>query len=86
MFLDLRVPPHDVRCKERGARPSSCFSICKRSYPDYGLEFETYVSVPGARIAQDHALVKTIEATTSASWASRQARHGAVVLGCLVMR
>jgi acetylornithine deacetylase/succinyl-diaminopimelate desuccinylase-like protein len=35
----------------------------ERRFPTYGLEFETYVSVPGAEISEDHELVKTIEAT-----------------------
>jgi acetylornithine deacetylase/succinyl-diaminopimelate desuccinylase-like protein len=34
----------------------------RRTYPDYGVEFETFVSVPGAEISKDHVLVKTIEA------------------------
>src|SRR5207249_4203832 len=29
---------------------------------EWGLEFETYVSVPGARISEEHEMVKTIEA------------------------
>ena len=29
--------------------------------PEYGLEFETYVSVPGATIDENHAMVKAIE-------------------------
>jgi acetylornithine deacetylase/succinyl-diaminopimelate desuccinylase-like protein len=60
LFLDLRVPPHmSMQGARRAAK--SLFLDLKRRYPDYGLEFETYVSVPGATIAPDHAMVKAIE-------------------------
>jgi acetylornithine deacetylase/succinyl-diaminopimelate desuccinylase-like protein len=60
LFLDLRVPPHMSMPGARRAA-KSLFLDLKRRYPDYGLEFETYVSVPGATIAPDHAMVKAIE-------------------------
>jgi acetylornithine deacetylase len=60
LFLDLRVPPHmSMQGARRAAK--SLFLDLKRRFPDYGLEFETYVSVPGATIAPDHAMVKAIE-------------------------
>jgi acetylornithine deacetylase/succinyl-diaminopimelate desuccinylase-like protein len=31
-------------------------------HPDYDVEYETFVSVPGAEISKDHPLVKTVEA------------------------
>jgi acetylornithine deacetylase/succinyl-diaminopimelate desuccinylase-like protein len=34
----------------------------RKQHPDYGIEYETFVSVPGAEISKDHLLVKTIEA------------------------
>jgi acetylornithine deacetylase/succinyl-diaminopimelate desuccinylase-like protein len=34
----------------------------RKKHPDYGIEYETFVSVPGAEISKDHPLVKTIEA------------------------
>jgi acetylornithine deacetylase/succinyl-diaminopimelate desuccinylase-like protein len=34
----------------------------RKKHPEYGIEFETFVSVPGAEISKDHLLVKTIEA------------------------
>jgi acetylornithine deacetylase/succinyl-diaminopimelate desuccinylase-like protein len=37
------------------------FLELKKRYPDYGLEFETYVSVPGATISADHPMVQAIE-------------------------
>ena len=60
LFLDLRVPPHmSMQGARRAAK--SLFLDLKRRYPDYGLEFETFVSVPGATIAADHAMVRAIE-------------------------
>ncbi len=34
----------------------------RKAHPDYGIEHEIFVSVPGAEISKDHELVKTIEA------------------------
>jgi acetylornithine deacetylase/succinyl-diaminopimelate desuccinylase-like protein len=39
------------------------FNDLRKRFPDYGLEFETYVSVPGAQISENHELVKTIESS-----------------------
>jgi len=37
------------------------FLDLEKRFPGYGLEFETYVSVPGAEISADHEMVKAIE-------------------------
>jgi acetylornithine deacetylase/succinyl-diaminopimelate desuccinylase-like protein len=34
----------------------------RRKHPEYGVEYEIFVSVPGAEISKDHPLVKTVEA------------------------
>ncbi len=60
--LDLRVPPTMPLQDARRAAKQLFLDLHKR-FPDYGLEFETYVSVPGAQISENHELVKTIEAT-----------------------
>jgi acetylornithine deacetylase len=61
LFLDVRVPPvmtmHDARRDIQ-----QVFFDLEKQHPDWGLEFETYVSVPGARIRDDHEMVKAIEA------------------------
>ncbi len=61
LFLDLRVPP---QMSMQGARRAakSLFLDLKRRYPNYGLKFETYVSVPGASIRPDHPMVRAIDA------------------------
>ena len=60
--MDLRVPP-TMPLQEARRIAKDLFLELVRRFPDYGLEFETYVSVPGAEISEDHELVKTIEAT-----------------------
>jgi acetylornithine deacetylase len=61
LFLDVRVPPamamHDARRDIQHV-----FFELEKQHPDWGLEFETYVSVPGARIREDHEMIKAIEA------------------------
>jgi acetylornithine deacetylase/succinyl-diaminopimelate desuccinylase-like protein len=37
------------------------FLDLKKRFPEYGLDFETFVSVPGAQIDENHPLVKTID-------------------------
>jgi acetylornithine deacetylase/succinyl-diaminopimelate desuccinylase-like protein len=37
------------------------FLDLEKQHPDWGLEFETYVSVPGARIAEDHPMIRAID-------------------------
>ncbi len=60
LFLDLRVPPN---MPMQGARreAKALFLKLKKQFPDYGLEFETYVSVPGATISGEHPMVQAIE-------------------------
>ena len=38
------------------------FFDLEKQHPDWGLEFETYVSVPGARISEDHEMIAAIDA------------------------
>ena len=37
-------------------------ALLEKQHPDWGLEFETYVSVPGARIREDHEMIRAIDA------------------------
>jgi acetylornithine deacetylase len=61
LFLDIRVPP-TIPMKEARRNIQQVFLDLEKQHPDWGLEFETYVSVPGARISEDHELIKTIDA------------------------
>jgi acetylornithine deacetylase len=60
LFLDMRVPPTITLVEARRAA-KRLFLAMKEKYPDYGLEFETYVSVPGATIDENHEMVLAIE-------------------------
>ncbi len=60
LYLDVRVPPTMPMNTARHELKALYLDLEKR-FPDHGLEFETYVSVPGAEIAPDHEMVKAIE-------------------------
>jgi acetylornithine deacetylase len=62
LFLDVRVPPN-LEMAEARRDIHDVFLRLQQQNPDWGLEFETYVSVPGARIREDHELIRAIEAT-----------------------
>ena len=60
LFLDVRVPPN-IAMSDARREVQQVFFELEHKHPDWGLEFETYVSVPGARISEEHEMVKTIE-------------------------
>lgn len=60
VFLDLRVPPTMSMSQARHALKELVLEL-RRRHPDYAIELEPYVSVPGAEIAEDHELVRTVE-------------------------
>lgn len=60
IFLDVRVPP-TLAMSEARREVQGLIQRLRETYPDYGIEFETLVSVPGAEIRSDHELVKAIE-------------------------
>jgi acetylornithine deacetylase/succinyl-diaminopimelate desuccinylase-like protein len=64
LFLDVRVPP-TIAMSEARREVQQVFLGMKKNHPDWGLEFETYVSVPGARISEEHELIKAIDANHS---------------------
>jgi acetylornithine deacetylase/succinyl-diaminopimelate desuccinylase-like protein len=59
LFLDVRVPP-SIAMTDARRRVQALYRQLKEQYPDYGLEFETYVSVPGAEISPEHLMVRSI--------------------------
>ena len=61
LFLDVRVPP-TIPMNEARREIQQLFLELQTQHPEYGLEFETYVSVPGARIDESHAMIQSIEA------------------------
>jgi acetylornithine deacetylase len=61
LFLDVRVPPA-IPMSEARRDIQQLFLKLEKQHPDWGLEFETYVSVPGARISEDHEMIRAIDA------------------------
>jgi acetylornithine deacetylase len=61
LFLDVRVPP-TIPMNEARREIQQVFLRMEKQHPEWGLEFETYVSVPGARISPEHEMIKAIEA------------------------
>ncbi len=61
VFLDVRVPP-TIPMNDARREIQRLFLDFEKQHPDWGLEFETYVSVPGARISEDHELIRAIDA------------------------
>ena len=62
LFLDVRVPP-TIPMNEARRNMQQMFFELEKKHPDWGLEFETYVSVPGARISEEHEMIKAIESS-----------------------
>jgi acetylornithine deacetylase/succinyl-diaminopimelate desuccinylase-like protein len=60
LFLDVRVPP-TIPMAEARRDIQQLFLGLQKLHPDWGLEFETYVSVPGARISEQHEMIRAIE-------------------------
>ena len=60
LFLDVRVPPTIPMADARRDIQQVFFEL-QRERPDWGLEFETYVSVPGARISEEHEMIRAID-------------------------
>jgi acetylornithine deacetylase len=62
LFLDVRVPPTMPMPEARTALGDWVRELQAR-FPDYGLDWEIYVSAPGAEIAEDHELVRAVDAS-----------------------
>jgi len=61
LFLDVRVPP-TIPMNDARREVDSFVATLRGRFPEYGIESETYVSVPGAEISDSHPMVKSIEA------------------------
>ncbi|HTR22934.1 MAG TPA: M20/M25/M40 family metallo-hydrolase [Terriglobales bacterium] len=60
LFLDVRVPP-TISMAEARRDIQQVFLDLEKAHPDWSLEFETYVSVPGAQIDEDHEMIRAID-------------------------
>ena len=79
LFLDVRVPP-TIPMSEARRNIQQMFFELEKKHPDWGLEFETYVSVPGARISEEHEMIKVIDANHEQIMGKRPERE--VVTWC----
>ena len=62
LFLDVRVPP-TMPLSDARREVQALVARLREAHPDYGIEFETFVSVPGAEISGDHEMIKAIDAS-----------------------
>ncbi len=77
--MDVRVPPTIAMSEARQA-VRTLIRALRVQYPDYGLDYEIYVSAPGAEIHADHPMVKAIEDCHESVWNER-AEHDVVIWG-----
>jgi acetylornithine deacetylase/succinyl-diaminopimelate desuccinylase-like protein len=62
IFMDVRVPPTMALQQARGAVRDLVEELRQR-FPAYGIEWECYVSVPGAEIEEGHPIIAAIDAS-----------------------
>jgi acetylornithine deacetylase/succinyl-diaminopimelate desuccinylase-like protein len=61
LFLDVRVPP-TMRMQDAKRELSDLVRNLRAKHPDYGLEYEVFVTAPGAEIDESHPLIGAIDA------------------------
>ena len=82
LFLDVRVPPTMPMAEARNALGDWVRSLQEERFPEFGIDWEIYVTAPGAEIEEGHELVRAIdESHTEVHGSAPGARHGALVLG-----
>src|SRR5437879_12996291 len=59
LFLEVRVPP-TIAMSEARRDIQAVFFDLEKTHPDWCLELETYVSVPGARIIEEYPMIPAI--------------------------
>jgi acetylornithine deacetylase/succinyl-diaminopimelate desuccinylase-like protein len=64
LFLDIRVPPTMPMAEARTALADWVRELQGR-FPAYGLDWEIYVTAPGAEIPEGHELVRAIDGSHS---------------------
>ncbi len=73
VFLDVRVPPTMPLADARREIEQLVRGLQAR-FPDYGIEWETIVSAPGAEIRPDHPMVRALDANHAAVTGARPER------------
>ena len=62
LFLDIRVPPTMPMIEAKHALAEFVRAL-RSKYPDYGIEYEVFVTAPGAEIDEGHPMIKAIDAS-----------------------
>lgn len=65
LFLDVRIPPSMALVEARRELLAFVDELVQR-FPEHGVECELFVSVPGAEIDAEHALVRAVDAAHGA--------------------
>lgn len=60
LYLDIRVPPTTTMSEAENELKQRVLEW-RDQYPDFDLEYETYVSRPGAEISEDHPMIHSID-------------------------
>ncbi|MFZ0044092.1 MAG: M20/M25/M40 family metallo-hydrolase [Solirubrobacteraceae bacterium] len=61
LFLDIRVPP-TMRMQDAKRSLAELVHRLRDKYPDSNIEYEVFVTAPGAEIEESHPLIKAIDA------------------------
>ncbi|MHB1835168.1 MAG: M20 family metallopeptidase [Solirubrobacteraceae bacterium] len=61
LFVDIRVPP-TMRMQDAKRELAALVRRLRERYPDYGIEYEVFVTAPGAQIDESHPLIGAIDA------------------------
>jgi acetylornithine deacetylase/succinyl-diaminopimelate desuccinylase-like protein len=61
LFLDIRVPP-TMTMQDAKRELAALVRELRARYPDYGIEYEVFVTAPGAEIDEHHPLIGAIDA------------------------
>jgi acetylornithine deacetylase len=61
LFLDIRVPP-TMRMQDARRALAELVAELRERHPDYGIEYEVFVTAPGAEIDEAHPLIAAIDA------------------------
>jgi acetylornithine deacetylase len=61
LFLDIRVPP-TMSMQDAKRALADLVRELRANHPDYGIEYEVFVTAPGAEIDERHPLIQAIDA------------------------
>jgi acetylornithine deacetylase/succinyl-diaminopimelate desuccinylase-like protein len=60
LFLDIRVPP-TMRMQDARRSLAGLVRSLRDKYPDYGIEYEVFLTAPGSEIDEGHPMIKAID-------------------------